>query len=59
MVERAIEQTVRTEEAWLLGELLRVQGDLFLLQSREGAASVAEDCFQQALDAARRRTLCR
>jgi predicted ATPase len=46
--------SLRTEEAWLLGELLRVQGVLFLLRAREDAAHMAEDCFRQALDSARR-----
>jgi predicted ATPase len=53
-VEPAIDRAGRFEEGWLLGELLRVKGELSLLQFREGAAPMAEDCFRQALDSARR-----
>jgi len=53
-VERAIERSIKNEEGWLLGELLRVQGELFLLQGREGAVRIAEDLFRQGLDLARR-----
>jgi predicted ATPase len=34
--------------------LLRVKGELFLLQGAPGAAAAAEDYFRQALDWARR-----
>ncbi|MBV8456599.1 MAG: hypothetical protein JO122_08290, partial [Acetobacteraceae bacterium] len=52
--ERAIKRAEGNQEGWLHGELLRVQGELFLLQAREGAVPVAEDRFRQALDSARR-----
>jgi hypothetical protein len=52
-VQPAIDQASRFEESWLLGELLRVKGELSLLQLREAAAPVAEDCFREALDSAR------
>jgi predicted ATPase len=35
-------------------ELLRLKGELFLLQSTPAAAETAEDLFRQALDEARR-----
>jgi predicted ATPase len=37
-----------------MSELLRIKGELLLLQGAPGAAAVAEDHFRQALDWARR-----
>jgi predicted ATPase/DNA-binding winged helix-turn-helix (wHTH) protein len=53
-LEPAINRSIRFEEAWLLGELLRVKGELSLLRAQEGDVPVAEDCFRQALDSAHR-----
>ena len=53
-IEEAIVRSERTEERWLIAELLRVKGELFLLQGATGAAAAAEDHFRQALDWARR-----
>jgi predicted ATPase len=53
-IEEAIERSERTEERWLIAELLRVKGELFLLQGAPGAAAAAEGHFRQALDWARR-----
>ena len=44
----------RTEELWVIAELLRVKGELLLLQGGSAAAATAEDHFRQALDWARR-----
>jgi predicted ATPase len=44
----------RTEERWLIAELLRVSGELLLLRGDPGAAATAEAQFRQALDWARR-----
>jgi predicted ATPase/DNA-binding winged helix-turn-helix (wHTH) protein len=52
-IEEAIMRSERTEERWLVAELLRVKGELLLLRSGTGAAA-AEDHFRQALDWARR-----
>jgi predicted ATPase len=52
-IEEAIAQSERTGERWLIAELLRVKGELLLLQDAPGAAAVAEDHFGQALDWAR------
>jgi hypothetical protein len=52
--EQAIERAERTEARWLFPELLRIRGELLLLQAATGAAVVAEDQFRQALDWARR-----
>jgi predicted ATPase len=52
-IEEAIALTKQTQESWLTAELLRIKGELLLLQSAPGAAA-AEDHFRQALDWARR-----
>jgi predicted ATPase len=51
LVETGIEQF---EEGWLTPELLRLKGELLLLQGTPAAAEKAEDLFRQALDAAGR-----
>ena len=53
-IEEAIVRSERGEERWAIAELLRVRGELLLLQGAPGAASAAEDHFRQALDWARR-----
>ena len=49
-IEEAIEHSDRLEERWLTAELLRVKGELLLLQGGTGSAAAAEDHFRQALD---------
>jgi predicted ATPase/DNA-binding winged helix-turn-helix (wHTH) protein len=51
VLETGIEQS---EAGWLTPELLRVKGDLLLLQGMPSAAERAADLFRQALDEARR-----
>ena len=51
VIEEALEHT---DELWLIAELLRIKGELLLLQGASGAAVTAEDHFRQALDWARR-----
>jgi predicted ATPase/DNA-binding winged helix-turn-helix (wHTH) protein len=53
-IAEAIDHSERTEESWISAELLRIKGELFLLQGAPGAAALAEDQFQQALECARR-----
>jgi predicted ATPase len=53
-IEEAIARSERTEERWAMAELMRVKGELLLLQGAPGAAAAAEDHFRQALDWARR-----
>ena len=50
VAEEGIKQS---ETGWLAPELLRVKGELLLLQSNGAATETAEDFFRQALDAAR------
>jgi predicted ATPase len=54
MVETVMEHSERTEERWVFAELLRVKGELLLLQGGSSAAPTAEDRFRQALDWAHR-----
>jgi hypothetical protein len=54
VVEAGIDLCERTEERWIFAELLRVKGELLLLQGGSTAAATAEDHFRQALDWARR-----
>jgi predicted ATPase/DNA-binding winged helix-turn-helix (wHTH) protein len=53
-VEEAIQRAERTQERWAIAELLRIKGELLLLQDAPGAAAAAEDHFRQALGWARR-----
>jgi hypothetical protein len=52
-IEEAIAHYERTEERWAVAEMLRIKGELLLLQGAQGAADAAEDLFRQALDWAR------
>jgi predicted ATPase len=45
---------VESGERWAISEVLRIKGELVLLQGAAGAAAAAEDHFRQALDWARR-----
>ncbi len=53
-IDEAIARSERTEERWAMAELVRVKGELLLLQGASGAAAAAEGHFRQALDWARR-----
>jgi predicted ATPase/DNA-binding winged helix-turn-helix (wHTH) protein len=50
-VERGID---RSQRGWLAPELLRIKGELLLLQGATGPTEAVEDVFRQALDGARR-----
>jgi predicted ATPase/DNA-binding winged helix-turn-helix (wHTH) protein len=51
-IEEAIVRSERTEERWATAEMLRIKGDLLLLQDAPGAAAAAEGYFRQAVDLA-------
>jgi predicted ATPase len=53
-VDEAIERSGRTEEGWIVAELLRIKAELLLLQGEPGSGTVAEDHFRQAIDRSRR-----
>ncbi|HEX3525380.1 MAG TPA: hypothetical protein VHT52_25230, partial [Stellaceae bacterium] len=55
-IDEAIERCERTEVHWVMSELLRIKGELLLLQAAPGVAAAAEDHFRQALDWARRQS---
>src|SRR5215469_5679766 len=58
-VNQAIDCSEHAEERWRIAELLRVKGELLLLQDSFGAKATAEDHFWQALDWARKQgALC-
>ncbi|MGH8502428.1 MAG: ATP-binding protein [Gammaproteobacteria bacterium] len=56
-IDEAIAQSERTEERWSVAEVLRVKGELLLLQGEPNATAVAEEHFLHALDWARRQEL--
>jgi tetratricopeptide (TPR) repeat protein len=53
-LNEAIERPEQTNEIWLIADLLRIKGELVLLQDTLGAMTEAEGHFRQALDWARR-----
>jgi predicted ATPase len=53
-IDEALARSERNEDRWCLAELLRIRGELLLLQAGSGAATAAEDHYQQALGWARR-----
>jgi predicted ATPase len=54
VIDKALARSERNEDRWCVAELLRIRGELLLLQGAPGAAAAAEDHFRQALDWARR-----
>ncbi len=48
-IDEAIERSQGTEERWAIAEVLRVKGELLLLQDKSNAAATAEAPFLQAL----------
>jgi predicted ATPase len=53
-VDQALKRSESSGERWCIAELLRVKGELILLENGPGAAAAAEDHFREALDSARR-----
>jgi predicted ATPase len=47
----------QSEVGWLTPELLRLKGELLLLQRTSAGAETAESLFRQALDGARRQEM--
>jgi predicted ATPase len=54
VIDEAIVRSERTEERWATAEMLRIEGELFLMQGVPRAAAAAEGYFRRALDLARR-----
>jgi tetratricopeptide (TPR) repeat protein len=58
-IDEALARSERNEDRWCVAELLRIKGELLLLQGGSGAAAAAEDHYRQALGWARRQeALC-
>jgi len=53
-IEEVIAHSEHTDERWAISELLRIKGELLLLEGAPNAAAAAEDHFRQAIDWARR-----
>jgi predicted ATPase len=53
-IDEALEHAERNEERWCLAELLRVKGELLLIERVQNAVRTAEDLFLEALGWARR-----
>jgi predicted ATPase len=53
-IDEALAQCDRTDERWNMAELLRIKGELLLLEGTHEATAAAEKHFLQALDWARR-----
>jgi predicted ATPase len=53
-VDEALTRSERNEDRWCVAELLRIKGELLLLQGGSGAAAAAEDHYRQVLGWARR-----
>ena len=54
VVDEALAQAEKSEQPWILAELLRVKGEIVLLRAPRDAAVVAQAHFQQSLVLARR-----
>jgi predicted ATPase len=54
VVDEALARSDKSEERWILADLLRIKGELILLHDAPNAAVIAEETFQQSLEWARR-----
>jgi predicted ATPase len=54
IIDEAVARSQRNEERWCLAELLRIKGELVLLEGAANAAVAAEDHFLHAVDWAQR-----
>jgi predicted ATPase len=53
-IDEALSISDQNEERWYIAELLRIKGELLLLEGATEGSAAAEDHFRQALDWARR-----
>ncbi|HUC64798.1 MAG TPA: winged helix-turn-helix domain-containing protein [Stellaceae bacterium] len=53
-IDEALARCERNEERWCIAELLRIKGELLLLEDAEGDSAAAEAHFRRALDEANR-----
>jgi predicted ATPase/DNA-binding winged helix-turn-helix (wHTH) protein len=54
VIDDALARCEHTEERWSMTELLRIKGELLLLEGAPGASAAAENLYRQGLDWARR-----
>jgi predicted ATPase/DNA-binding winged helix-turn-helix (wHTH) protein len=54
IIDEALARSQHNEEHWCIADLLRIKGELILLDGASGAAAAAEDHLRQAVDWARR-----
>jgi hypothetical protein len=54
MIDEALAECEHTDERWSMTELLRIKGELLLLEGATDAPEAAENLFRQGLDWARR-----
>src|ERR1700730_764308 len=52
-IDEALGRSERNEDRWCVAELLRIRGELLLLQEGSGAAAAAEDHYEPTLGSAR------
>ena len=52
-IDQALSQCKRTDERWNMAELLRIRGELLLVEGAQEDAAAAEDHYRQGLDWAR------
>ncbi len=56
-IDAALARSERSEERWCFAELLRIKGELVVLQGASGAKRVAEELFRQSLDWSRQQAV--
>jgi predicted ATPase len=49
-IDRALARSEQNEEGWCVAELLRIKGDLLLLESKPEGRAASEDHYRRALD---------
>lgn len=54
VADRAISATMRTQELWILPELLRIKGEILAIRIESTALGAIEELFSEALSLARR-----
>jgi len=54
VIDEALARCEKSEERWIIADLLRIKGELILLQDAPNAAVAAQDHFQKSLEWARR-----
>ncbi|MFJ3487607.1 ATP-binding protein [Pseudomonas sp. NPDC090202] len=56
-IQRAIKWCSQHEEHWCIAELLRIKGDLLVMEGATASLAAAEDCYLKSLEWSRRQRL--